>query len=186
MSPVLTVDSRTFRGFDVRNVSQLPKFSRADQLHLDAAQGWLGLGDIASANNELDEITREFQDHPAVLLVRCDICSHAKQWESVVTLAETLVNAMPKERQAWIHRSFALHELKRTQEAYDMLRPAADKFSRFWLIPYNLACYCAQLGQLPEAREWLQKAIALGDATVVKSMARDDKDLQSLHSEISD
>ena len=167
-------------------MSHLVKFTRADQLHFDAAQGWLGLGDVVSASNELDEIAREFQDHPAVLLVRCDICSHAKQWESVVALAETLVKSAPKERQGWIHRSFALHELKRTQEAHDLLRPAADKFPRFWLVAYNLACYCAQLGQLPEARQWLTKAIELGDTAMVKAMARDDKYLEPIRPELKE
>jgi len=40
-------------------------------------------------------------------------------------------------------KQLALHELKRTQEAFDLLLPAADKFPAPWTIPYNLACYCA-------------------------------------------
>jgi predicted Zn-dependent protease len=167
-------------------LSTVAKFSRADELRLDAAEGWLGLGDVVSANAELDEISREFQEHPAVLLLRCDICSKAKRWEAVAALAGTLVNIAPRERQAWIHRSFALHEMKRTQEAHDLLRPAADKFPKFWLVPYNLACYCAQLGQLPEARQWLEKAITLGDAKTVKAMARDDADLAPIRRELSE
>jgi len=43
----------------------------------------------------------------------------------------------PKERQAWIHRSFALHEMNRTQEAFDKLLPAAKRFPKFWLVPFH-------------------------------------------------
>lgn len=158
----------------------LDDFTRADLFHLEAAQGWLGLGDVASANNELDEITPELLEHPAVLLVRCEICSKARQWDAVVQLAERVLQRAPKERQGWIQRSFALHELKRTQEAFEALYPAAVNFPRYWLVPYNLACYCAQLGRLEEARQWLDDAVELGDAKAVKAMALDDPDLAPL------
>ena len=58
---------------------------RADLLHLEAAQGWLGLGDLVSASGELEEITPELRAHPDVLLVRCEIYSKAEKWDYVVT-----------------------------------------------------------------------------------------------------
>jgi DNA-binding protein HU-beta len=35
-----------------------------------------------------------------------------------------------------------LHELKRTEEAYDLLLPVVHKCPSCCTIPYNLACYC--------------------------------------------
>jgi hypothetical protein len=38
---------------------------------------------------------------------------------------------------------------------------------KLWLIPDNLACYCAQLGKLDECKEWFKKAMAI-DEHIVK------------------
>jgi predicted Zn-dependent protease len=155
-----------------------------DNFHLRAAWGWLGLGDLVSANNELDEITPELRAHPDVLVARGDIYAKAKKWGSVLTITETLVKIAPEKTYGWIHRSFALHEMKRTQEALDLLLPVAERFPKFWLVRYNLACYCAQLGRLKDARNWLETAFALGDSKQVKLMALDDKDLEPLWADI--
>src|SRR5262245_539496 len=96
-------------------------FEQSDRLHLEAAKGWLVLGDLASATDELDQITATLRAHPDVLLVRCEIYCELKKWDAVLTTAETLVKIAPEQPQGWIHRSFALHEMKRTQEAFDLL-----------------------------------------------------------------
>jgi len=80
----------------------------------------------------------------------------AKKWDYVVTVAETLVKMLPKETKVWIQRSFALHRLGRTQEAFDKMLPAAEKFSKVWTIPFSLACHCAQLGRLDECQDWFK------------------------------
>ena len=85
----------------------------------------------------------------------------------------------PNRPDAWVHRSFALHELRRTQEAFDQLLPVADRFPKVWTIPYNLACYCAQLGRLEECKKWFKKAMAI-DAHTVQQAAIDDPDLRPL------
>ena len=48
------------------------------------------------------------------------------------------------------------------------------------MIQYNLACYCAQLGQLDAAKEYLEKSYELGDTKQIKLMALDDDDLKPL------
>ena len=115
---------------------------------------------------------------------RCEIYSKAKQWDHLLTVAETLVKVAPDKKRGWILRSFALHEMKRTQEAFDLLLPTAEKFPKFWLIPYNLSCYCAQLGRLEECQEWFKKAMAIDEHTV-KRAAIDDPDLQPLWDSMS-
>lgn len=94
-------------------------------------------------------------------------------------IAAAIIKLAPGRSDAWIHRSFALHELKRTQEAFDQLLPAAKKFRKVWTIPYNLACYCCQLGRLEECLEWFKKAMAVDEQTV-KQAAIDDPDLKPL------
>jgi len=96
-----------------------------------------------------------------------------------VDIATTVIELAPERFDGWIHRSFALHELNRTQEAFENLLPAADKFPEVWTIPYNLACYCSQMLRLEEADTWLKKAMVIDEQTV-KRLAIDDPDLQPL------
>src|SRR5206468_379285 len=113
-----------------------------DRLHLQAAQGWLELGNHLEADKELDEITPQLRAHPDVLEVRWHIYAQGRK-NACVDIAAAITTLDPNRPDGWIHRSFALHELKRTQEAFDQLLPAADSFPNVWTIRYNLACYCA-------------------------------------------
>jgi len=148
--------------------------------HLNAAQGWLGLGDCQSAFDELKLINPLMRSHPDVLAVRCDIFTAAMKWPAVVTVAWALVKLVPDRPRGWVQRSFGLHGLKQTQQAFDLLLPAARKFPDIPAIPYDLACYCAQLGKLEEARRWLDQSYEIGDATILKVAARQDADLAPL------
>src|SRR5262252_1391085 len=93
------------------------KLEIQDQRYLDAAQGWLGLGNWHEANEELEQIRPEMRANPAVLLARCEVYMKAEKWDWVVTVTQTLVNVAPEKPRGWILRSYGLHKLKRTQEA---------------------------------------------------------------------
>jgi tetratricopeptide (TPR) repeat protein len=155
-----------------------------DSHHLKSAQGWLELGNHLEANEELENITSEKRVHPDVLEVRWRIFAKVGKWDACVDIASAIIKLAPDRSDGWIHRSFALHELKHTQDAFDKLLPAAEKFLRVWTIPYNLACYCAQLGRLDESQAWLKKAIAIGEQPV-KHAAIDDPDLLPLWDSMS-
>jgi tetratricopeptide (TPR) repeat protein len=99
-------------------------------------------------------------------------------------IATALVQAAPDDPDGWIGRSFALHEMKRTEEARDYLQRVVDKFPKISVIRYNLACYECQLGSLEKARDWLAKAFKVGDTKAIKRMALDDRDLEPLWKEI--
>jgi len=152
--------------------------------HLQAAQGWLELGNHLEADKELDEITATLRAHPDVLEIRWHISAKAEKWEACVDIAAAIIKLDPNRPEAWIHRSFALHELERTQEAFDNLLPGADKFPKVWTIPYNLACYCAQLGRLKECEQWFNKAMDIDEPTVRRA-ATDDPDLKPLWDSMS-
>jgi hypothetical protein len=72
-----------------------------------------------------------------------------------------------------------LHELKRTQEAFDYLLPVAKHFPKEWIIPYDLAFYCAELGRLEECKDWFTKAVGINERSV-QLEAIDDPDLKPL------
>ena len=155
-----------------------------DSHHLAAAEGWLGLGDETEAERELRKISPAVASHPEVLRVRYHLYEARGDWEAAAGLARTLCELSPGAAFGWVHLAYALHELKRTSEAYRVLHPIVSKFPKEFVIPYNLACYACKLGELNEARSWLKKAIALTSAEEIKHMALEDPDLEQLRAEI--
>lgn len=158
----------------------------ADRRYFEAAQGWLELGNWIEADEELERITPHMRAHPDVLCVRWQVYAKAKRWEAAAHIAQALCKMVPDEPFGWIHLAFALHALKRTQEAWNVLLPIADKFPDQYVIRYNLACYAAQLGRLKEALDWLERAIEIADRNEVKLMALHDPDLEPLWKEIGE
>lgn len=154
--------------------------------HLNAAEGWLGLGNATEAECELQKLSPEAETHPEVLRVRYHFHQLKKQWEPAAEAAQLLCQVVPESPFGWIHLAYALHELKRTREAYQVLLPVADRFPEEYVIPYNLACYCCQMGNVAEARAWLHKASALGGRETIRQMARTDPDLQGMRAEIQE
>lgn len=155
-----------------------------DTHHLSAAEGWLELGNPLEALAELERISTTAQERVEVLSLRWSIAAQSKSWEACVRIATNIVERAPKEVFGWIHRSYALHELKRTQEAHDLLLPAVKKFPKNETIPYNLACYECQLGEVNAARDWLRRALKLRNPAELKAQALEDPDLKPLWPEI--
>jgi len=155
-----------------------------DRRQLEAAQGWLELGNDVEATRELEGIAAGNRDHPAVLEVRWHICARARKWEAALELASALIQLAPEHPLGWVHRSYCLHELKRTEEARDNLLRVVEKFPDDPIMRYNLACYYCRLGRLDQARTWLQKAFVVADKAKIKEMALNDPDLEPLWKEL--
>ncbi len=149
-------------------------------MRLQAAEGWLELGDVLEAGKEIEGIPSKLQEHPDVLEVRWQICAQTKRWEDCLRLSRILKERAPERLNGWLNFSFALHELKRTREAWDGLFGVVEKFPGEPTIAYNLACYAAQLGREWEAEQWLKQAFKLGEARALKRMALADPDLKPL------
>lgn len=155
-----------------------------DTHHLSAAEGWLELGDHHEALNELNLVSPAEQGRVEVLGLRWSISAQLKLWDECVGIAASLIELAPKNEFGWIHRSYALHELKRTSEARDLLQPALKRFPKNETIPYNLACYECQLGNLAAARDWLRRAMKLKNPAELKAQSLEDPDLKPLWNEI--
>ena len=93
----------------------MKSLEQADRVHLNAAEGWFGLGDLVSASDELEKITPAFRAHPAVLLMRCKIYQAAKKWGYLIEISQTLIEQLPKLAEAWIHRSYCQRTVKTSQ-----------------------------------------------------------------------
>lgn len=152
-----------------------------DIFRLQAAEGWLGLGDVTSATNELREMSPAVRTHPSVLCVRYQIYAQEKQWDRAVELASELIKILPEEESVWINLAYATRRKTggSIPEAKKILEVAQPKFPGLYLFSYNLACYCSQLGEFVQAERWLRKAAGI-DKTSVKKMALEDPDLKPL------
>jgi Flp pilus assembly protein TadD len=103
-----------------------------------------------------------------------------------VVVGELLVGLYPERADGWLHRAYALRRATNggLTRARESLLPAADQFPDEPVIPYNVACYAAQLGELDEARTWLRRAFAVGRFETIQTMALSDADLTPLWDEV--
>jgi tetratricopeptide (TPR) repeat protein len=152
-----------------------------DSIHLEAAQGWLLLNNPLEAQAELNQIQSRQQQHQEVLGLLYQIHGALNQWDRAHETAQQLVATLPNHPESWIWRSFAARRMTDggLARALQELLPAAEHFPREPIVPFNLACYTCQLGQLDEARAWLHRAITLG-GDEIKQLALQDPDLAPL------
>ena len=161
---------------------KLAQLKHPDTMHFKAAVGWIQLGDYDSANDELENIRAEWRAHPDVLELRWLIYSHHEQWDACLDITSAIVKMAPDRVSGWVHKAYSLRRSNAgdLERAKAVLLEAAKLFPDDDMIQYNLACYCAQLGQLDAAKEHLYKSYELGDAKQIKLMALDDEDLKPL------
>jgi len=167
-------------------IRDVQKIEPPDAHFLDAALGWLGLGNIAEAKAELAGVSSALQNHPDVLEVRWLICSQEERWEEGLQLARALVQTAPDRSSGWLHQAYALRRVQHggVKQAWEALLPAFDKFPTESTIAYNLSCYACQLRQMEAARVWLKRALVIGGKERIKRMALQDVDLEPLWQEI--
>lgn len=160
----------------------MKRLPHPDNLHFEAVQGWLMLGDAASARAEFEQLSPEARAVPEVLELEWAMHAEAKAWSDAFAAAERLVRAAPERASGWIHRAYARRRMPGggLAAAWELLRPAHDKFPKNSLIAFNLACYAAQMGRPIEAWEWLAHAVAVGDRNAILQMAVADPDLEPL------
>jgi hypothetical protein len=82
-----------------------------------------------------------YKEDPEELKENLNAQAAAKNWPAVPDIAATLIEVDPDDPDAWIHCSEALHQLKRTSEARDILLTASLKFPAVAVIRNKLAAY---------------------------------------------
>jgi predicted Zn-dependent protease len=159
-----------------------------DSHFVSAAMGWLGLGNVAEAREELSRVSENQQGHPDVLEVRWCICAEENHWQEGLEVAQSLMQAAPKRASGWLHQAYALRRVPDggVKKAWHALLPAFDKFPEEPTIAYNLSCYACQMNQLEAARVWFKRAAVIGGKEHMKKMALSDSDLQPLWTEIKE
>lgn len=156
-----------------------------DRHRVRAAEGWIELGLLDDAAQELSRLSPEGLRHADGIEARWRLLAARQDWAAALEAARSVTIAAPDRPSGWIHQSYSLHSMHRTQEAWDLLLPVVPRFPDEPVIPYNLACYACQLGRLSDARVWLRKALRLRDKERLKAGALCDPDLAPLRSFIA-
>lgn len=162
----------------------MPCDPRITDRRIRHAAGYLALGMVQAATEELALIPSEQSSRPEVVSARIDLHMAKKEWEQVVTLGVDLARRFPKRESGWISWAFALRELNRIEEAKAVLLEAEPAHGRTCgVLHYNLACYHCLLGDRAEARRRLTIARRMDDEW--KRTALGDPDLRAMHAEIA-
>jgi hypothetical protein len=87
---------------------------------LEAAEGWLDLGDISSAVEELDQLPVVLQHDERALLLRSRIIA-AVQWSAMnPVLSAPLSRIAPSLLDKWIHRAYGPHQSATSYKTLDV------------------------------------------------------------------
>ncbi|MCS7017370.1 MAG: hypothetical protein NZM42_14805 [Gemmatales bacterium] len=147
---------------------------------MQAAVGWIELGNPLEAFDELEKISAKGWFHPDVLIVRWVIYAKARKWDVALQVARKVVELAPDRPMGWISLAYSLNELNRTPEAWRELLAVVDRFPRNGAIQFNLACYACKLGKLEEARHWLARSIEAAGLEKIQARVRSRPDLEPL------
>ena len=137
--------------------------------HLNAAVGWLELGDLAEAKAEADRVSWMNRFHPEVFIVRWCIHSRLGKWEAARDLARIFTRIFPERPTGWLCLSYSLYKLNRPLEAFLQLLHRTETFPQVCAIPYFLACYAWKMGDYRGAGKWIARFKALGGGKKTKS-----------------
>jgi tetratricopeptide (TPR) repeat protein len=151
---------------------------------IESATGYLALGMLTEASDELEAIEGEDRLLPEVMSMRTDFYIEAKQWDLLLAVSRELTRQRPNHVKGWIGWAYALRELNRLAEAKAVLLEAEPIHGeKCALLRYNLACYCCLWGDLAAAKEWLSQACKMDDHW--KKAALEDEDLKAMWDDIA-
>jgi len=149
---------------------------------VQSAEGYLDLGMPDEASAELNGLPPEWTARIDVISLRAAIYSEAENWPMMRDFAEVLVKQCPEDSTHWIWFAFATRRCRSILEAQAILIDALKYHDSEPTIHFNLACYAAQTGDLPLARERLARACLLEPRKLEVALA--DSDLEPLWEEL--
>ncbi len=146
---------------------------------LQYAQGYLELGMIREASLELKAITDEKEfERIDYLSLNVRLCLESRKWKRMIKFARKIAQLDPENAFGWVNWAYALRELEQTPEAKSVALDALKIHPKEAVLWFNLACYCSLLGEVEDASQHLDQAVALEKS--FEAEAVDDPDLDNM------
>lgn len=123
------------------------------------------LGMLPEAKDELDKLPTEIKTHPDVLEARLCLLDAMsilddQALEDGVLLGRFALNLWPLDQRFYVLTTHFLNELKKAQEAKQILKSAPASIREGVEFTYQLARCEAQLGNLDQAKQLLKECFA--------------------------
>jgi len=155
--------------------------------YMNAARGWMGLGDLDSACEELEKIAPELCNDPRVLELSWEVYSSAGRWSDCVRIATRHIEVTADSAEGWLNKAYALRRAPGggLEQAKAVLLATREKFPDHPLVAFNLGCYDCCLGNHKDALNWIEMAVRLAPESLKLSMmAVNDPDLEAIWPDI--
>lgn len=128
---------------------------------LSFARGYLELGMVRQAEQELERLPAALQDLPAVMSLRSHVLVARRRWRRVVAHARRAVRLFPESPEYYIHAATAFDMLGRREEGRRVWASAPDTVRTNGVAHLHVARFEARLGNVDAAREHLASALDL-------------------------
>lgn len=152
---------------------------------IEYALGYLKLGLLDQASDELEAVDFADRFTPEVMAARLDLHIAAKHWDIVANYARRLIDLDQDDVGAWIALGCAVRRTESVAAARDLLLKIEPIYGgTHAVIHFNLACYHCILGDIEAAKESLAKACRMNPR--FKAAALDDPDLEGMWAQIAE
>lgn len=145
---------------------------------LDACDGYLDLGMLDRARQELDRVTGPSRNSTPFQQAELRLLMESKDWPAAGAAARHLRDLEPGEPAHWVQLAYAIRRAESIEAARAILLEAAARFPKVAVIPHNLACYECRLGRPGDAMTQLECAFGIDPGC--RDLAREDEDLRPL------
>ena len=141
---------------------------------LGYAEGYLMLGLKTEAAEALGEINQPELDATPVLVMALKVHTERADWANAARVGTVVCGREPQEAGHWIQWAYATRRHSGILDARTILMRGLGLHPREPMLHFNLACYEAQLGNLDDARAFLETACGLDTAFVKLAQLDDD------------
>ncbi len=145
---------------------------------LRAADGYLDLGMVREAWEEIELLSDKLRARPETLILMARLLHACGRWSEAIEISRVGSDAYPNVFEFYFLRATVLEERGRWVEARETLLDGPSALRMTDLFHYNLARCEATLGNLDTARRELKRAIAINGR--MREMARSDPAFQAL------
>ena len=141
---------------------------------LSYAEGYLALGMKKNAGEALAEIVGEDRTATPVLALGLTVRIEQGDWRRAAVIGKALCTRAPEVPGHWVQWAYATRRHVGILEARAILMRGLGLHPLEGMFHFNLACYEAQLGNLADARVFLDTACGLDEGFVELGKADDD------------